>query len=53
MFNGKKDIRNLMLEYSKNEYPMLKEFPCEGHFDVYYDLFEDQLQYVESEFVEL
>lgn len=53
IFNKKKDIRNLLLDYSRNEYPLLKEFPCEGYYDVYYDFFEDQLQYVESEFVEL
>lgn len=52
-FTNKKDVRNLLLEYSRNEYPMLKEFPCEGYFDVYYDVFEDQIQYFESEFVEL
>lgn len=49
----KKDVRNLLLDYSRNEYPLLKEFPCEGYYDVYYDFFEDQLQYIESEFVEL
>lgn len=52
-YTNKKDIRNLLLDYSRNEYPMLKEFPCEGYFDVYYDFFEDQLKYIESEFVEL
>jgi len=53
IFKNKKDIRNLLLDYSRNEYPMLKEFPTEGYFDVYYDFFEDQLQYIENEFVEL
>lgn len=53
MYTNKKDIRNLLLDYSRNEYPLLKEFPCEGYFDVYYDFFEDQLKYIESEFVEL
>lgn len=52
-FIEKRDIRNLLLEYSKNEYPMLKDFPCEGYYDLYYDIFQDQLQYIESEFVEL
>lgn len=52
-FVFKKDIRNLLLEYSKNEYPMLKEFPCEGYYDLYYDIFDEQLKYIESEFVEL
>lgn len=52
-FNQKGDIRNILLDYSRNEYPMLKEFPSEGFFDVYYDFFDDQLNFVESEFVEL
>lgn len=49
----KKDLRNLLLDYSRNEYPLLKEFPCEGYYDVYFDFFDDQLKYIESEFVEL
>ena len=53
IYTNKKDIRNLLLDYSRNEYPMLKEFPCEGYYDLYFDFFNDQLQYVESEFVEL
>lgn len=53
VYSHKKDVRNLLLDYSRNEYPILKEFPCEGYFDIYYDFFEDQLRYIESEFVEL
>lgn len=53
MFYKKKDIRNLLLEYSKTEYPMLKEFPTEGYYDLYYNIFDDQLHYIESEFIEL
>jgi NADH:ubiquinone oxidoreductase subunit C len=52
-FSSKGDIRNILLDYSRSEYPMLKEFPSEGFFDVYYDFFDDQLNFVESEFVEL
>lgn len=53
IFNNTADIRNLLLDYSKTEYPMLKEFPCEGYFDIYYNFMDDQLQYVDSEYVEL
>lgn len=52
-YTHKKDVRNLLLDYSRNDYPFLKEYPTEGYFDIYYDFFEDQLQYVESEYVEL
>lgn len=52
-YSNKKDIRNLLLDYSRNDYPFLKEYPTEGYYDIYYDFFEDQLQYVESEYVEL
>ena len=57
MFNifyfNKKDTRNLLLDYYRNEYPMLKEYPSEGYYDLYYDFFEDQLQYIENELIEL
>lgn len=52
-YTQKRDARNLLLDYSRNDYPFLKEFPTEGYHDVYFDFFEDQLQYVESEYVEL
>lgn len=52
-FNFKKDIRNLLLDYSKNEYPLLKDFPVEGYNDAYYDFFEENVQYCEYEFIEL
>jgi NADH:ubiquinone oxidoreductase subunit C len=52
-FIFKKDFRKLLLDYSKNENPMLKDFPCEGISDVYYNFFESQINYVQNEVVEL
>lgn len=52
-FTFKKDIRSLLLDYSKNEYPMLKDFPTEGFNELYYDFFDQNLHYINSEHVEL
>ena len=52
-FSAKEDIRNLMLDYPKIEFPMLKDFPVEGHQDIYYNVFEDQVQYLDNEYIEL
>lgn len=49
----KNDQRILLLDYSKDESPMIKEFPTEGYKDVYYSFFENQLIYLNNEFVEL
>lgn len=50
---NKKDNRSLLLDYSRNEFPMLKDFPCEGYYEIYYDFFENRLTYVKNEFIEL
>lgn len=52
-YTDKKDNRSLLLDYSRNEFPMLKDFPTEGYYEIYYDFFENKLQYVRNEFVEL
>ena len=49
----KEDQRVLLLDYSRNEYPLLKDFPCEGYSDIYYNFFENQLTYINHEFIEL
>jgi NADH:ubiquinone oxidoreductase subunit C len=49
----KNDQRLLLLDYSKNETPMVKDFPVEGYTDIYYNFFEHQLTYLNNEFVEL
>jgi len=49
----KKDNRNLLLDYSQNEHPMLKDFPTEGYKDLYYDFIEENLMYINHHYVEL
>lgn len=49
----KKDQRILLLDYSKSENPLLKDFPTEGYMDIYYNFFENQLNYIQHEFIEL
>jgi len=52
-YNNKIDIRRLLLDYTKQEYPLLKDFPTEGFNDVYYNFFEDQVVYTTNNVVEL
>jgi NADH:ubiquinone oxidoreductase subunit C len=47
------DTRNLLLEYSFTENPLVKTYPTEGFLDIYYDFFRDQLCYVNHEYIEL
>lgn len=50
---NKLDNRSLLLDYSRNEFPMLKDFPCEGYEEIYFDFFENKVNYVKNEFIEL
>lgn len=52
-FIFKKDNRNLLLDYSQNEHPMLKDFPTEGYKDLYYDFIEENLTYIDHHYIEL
>jgi len=52
-YSHKIDIRRLLLDYSKQEHPLLKDFPTEGFNDVYYNFFEDQVVYTTNTVVEL
>lgn len=52
-FINKKDNRSLLLDYSRNEFPMLKDFPTEGYYEIYYDFFENKIDYFKNEFIEL
>ena len=52
-FVTKKDVRNLLLDYPKIDFPMLKSFPTEGDKEIYFDIFEDQVQYIKSETIEI
>lgn len=52
-YEFKTDTRCLLLDYSKQENPLLKDFPVEGFNDVFYNFFEDQVVYNNSTVVEL
>lgn len=52
-FKNKKDNRSLLLDYSRNEFPLLKDFPTEGYYEIYYDFFENKIDYFKNEFIEL
>lgn len=52
-FTNKKDNRSLLLDYSRNEFPMLKDFPTEGYYEIFYDFFENKIDYFKNEFIEL
>lgn len=47
------DDRNLLCDYTMSQHPLLKDFPCEGVEEVYYNFFTQQTNYVAVEFVEL
>lgn len=49
----KSDTRKLLLDYTKNENPLLKDFPSEGFQDVFYNFFENQVTVNQNEVVEL
>lgn len=52
-FSYKNDTRNLLLEYSKKEGVMLKEFNLEGLNDIYYSFFENQVIFKKNFLIEL
>lgn len=52
-FKFKKDSRKLLLDYSKNESPMLKNFNSDGLSDVFYNFFDEQVTFHNNELVEL
>jgi NADH:ubiquinone oxidoreductase subunit C len=42
-FTGKKDLRNLMLQYGDTSAPLQKSFPSIGIREIYYDATTDLL----------
>lgn len=52
-FKWKMDTRKLLLDYSKIENPLLKDFQSEGLQDVFYNIFENQVVSIKNEVVEL
>ena len=52
-YRWKTDTRKLLLDYSKIENPMLKEFQSEGSQDTFYSIFENQVITLKNETIEL
>lgn len=52
-FSQKIDNRNLLLDYTQFEYPMRKDFNCEGYSEIYYNFFEHTTTILRSEIIEL
>ena len=52
-YKWKTDTRKLLLDYSKIEHPLLKEFQCEGTQDVFYNIFNNQVTVLKNETIEL
>ena len=52
-YQNKIDTRRLLLDYSKQENPLLKDYPVEGFNDFFYNFFEDQVTFNNNTVVEL
>jgi NADH:ubiquinone oxidoreductase subunit C len=52
-FLFKKDSRNLLLDYTILENPLLKSYPCIGTTEVVYNPLQDNVTYCETQHVEL
>lgn len=42
-YNNKRDCRKLLLDYTLDINPMLKDYPTEGEFDCYFSNIENQV----------
>jgi NADH:ubiquinone oxidoreductase subunit C len=51
--SGRSDTRNLLLDYNFTANPLLKHYPTEGHQEIFFNHLTYNLEYVNSEFVEL
>lgn len=52
-FINKRDSRKLLLDYTLDINPMLKDYPTEGEFDCYYSHIENQVVLEKFDAVEL
>jgi NADH:ubiquinone oxidoreductase subunit C len=52
-FRIKKDNRKLLLDYSRTEYPLRKDFSSEGYMDCFYSIFENDVVYLNNDVIEL
>jgi NADH:ubiquinone oxidoreductase subunit C len=53
LVNNSGDHRRLLLDYSKYESPLKKNFPCEGVDEYYYDIFNQQAKTTKINSIEL
>ena len=53
LYTAKNDTRRLLLDYSRNENPLLKNYSCDGNSDLFFNLFENQIYSKKAEVVEL
>lgn len=51
--NGKNDNRNLLLDYNLTTKPLLKSYPTEGHQEIFFNYLTYNVDYVQTEFIEL
>jgi NADH:ubiquinone oxidoreductase subunit C len=49
----KSDNRNLLLDYTFDEHPLLKNYPCVGFKEVFYNPLEECVAYYQNNSVEL
>lgn len=47
------DNRNLLLDYSSNLNPLVKNFPCEGLEEIYFNFFDQKVKKFKTFFIEL
>ena len=52
-YTNKIDIRTLLLDYSKQENPMLKDYNVEGNKEYHYNFFSEQVIFQNLNSVEL
>jgi len=52
-FDFKSDTRKLLLDYSLNENPFLKDFNSESAIDNFYNIFEEKVCYIKNNNIEL
>lgn len=50
---NRSDTRNLLLDYNLNANPLLRSYPTEGHQELFFNYLSYNLEYVNTEFVEL
>lgn len=51
--SDRSDTRNLLLDYNFTANPLLKNYPTEGHQEIFFNHLTYNLEYVNAEFIEL